>query len=124
MFGQDSYLIGLIGLGIFSISYLLLISRVQKFNLSIAVTSLFGLVHGFGFSGSLSEVGLPEGRIFQALLGFNLGVEAGQILIVCSLVALAFLGRGIRSDYKESAKILLASLLLSLGSFWFVERIF
>ena len=124
VFGQDSYLIGLIGLGIFSISYLLLISRVQKFNLSIAVTSLFGLVHGFGFSGSLSEVGLPEGRIFQALLGFNLGVEAGQILIVCSLVALAFLGRGIRSDYKESAKILLASLLLSLGSFWFVERIF
>ena len=124
VFGQDSYLIGLIGLGIFSISYLLLISRVQKFNLSIAVTSLFGLVHGFGFSGSLSEVGLPEGRIFQALLGFNLGVEAGQILIVCSLVALAFLGRGIRSDYKESAKIILASLLLSLGSFWFVERIF
>ena len=124
VFGLDSYLIGLIGLGIFSISYLLLISRIQNFNLSIAVTSLFGLVHGFGFSGSLSEVGLPEGRIFQALLGFNLGVEAGQILIVCSLVALVVLGRGVRSEYKERAKMLLASLLLSLGSFWFVERIF
>jgi len=91
---------------------------------SYLIGSLFGLVHGFGFSGSLSEVGLPEGRIFQALLGFNLGVEAGQILIVCSLVALAVLGRGIRSEYKERAKMLLASLLLSLGSFWFVERIF
>src|SRR5690606_18780961 len=40
----------------------------------------FGLVHGFGFANALGELGLPKGRELAALLGFNLGVEAGQLL--------------------------------------------
>jgi hypothetical protein len=47
-----------------------------------AVSFLFGLVHGFGFAGALAEVGLPANGLAAALLGFNLGVEAGQALIV------------------------------------------
>jgi hypothetical protein len=46
------------------------------------VSFLFGLVHGFGFAGALAEVGLPASGLAAALVGFNLGVEAGQALIV------------------------------------------
>jgi hypothetical protein len=51
-----------------------------------AVSFLFGLVHGFGFAGALAEVGLPAGGLAAALIGFNLGVEAGQLLIVAILL--------------------------------------
>jgi HupE / UreJ protein len=53
-----------------------------------AVSFLFGLVHGFGFAGALSEVGLPTSGLIAALVGFNLGVEAGQMLIVAVLLPL------------------------------------
>jgi HupE / UreJ protein len=51
-----------------------------------AVSFLFGLVHGFGFAGALAEVGLPASGLVSALIGFNLGVEAGQLLIVAVLL--------------------------------------
>jgi hypothetical protein len=51
-----------------------------------AVSFLFGLVHGFGFAGALAEVGLPASGLASALIGFNLGVEAGQLLIVSVLL--------------------------------------
>ena len=51
------------------------------------VAFIFGLLHGFGFAGALSEVGLPEGHIPVALLFFNLGVEAGQLLFVAAVLA-------------------------------------
>jgi len=53
-----------------------------------AVSFLFGLVHGFGFAGALTEVGLPTSGLVAALVGFNLGVEAGQMLIVAVLLPL------------------------------------
>jgi HupE / UreJ protein len=53
-----------------------------------AVSFLFGLVHGFGFAGALAEVGLPTSGLVSALVGFNLGVEAGQALIVALLLPL------------------------------------
>nr|WP_298725989.1 HupE/UreJ family protein [uncultured Steroidobacter sp.] len=46
------------------------------------VAFLFGLVHGLGFAGALSDIGLPQNNLFVALLTFNLGVEAGQLLVV------------------------------------------
>jgi hypothetical protein len=55
-----------------------------------AVSFLFGLVHGFGFAGALAEVGLPAGGLVSALIGFNLGVEAGQLLIVAVLLPILF----------------------------------
>ena len=46
----------------------------------------FGLLHGLGFAGALTEVGLPQGEIPLALLAFNLGIEAGQLLLVATLL--------------------------------------
>ena len=45
------------------------------------LTFAFGLVHGFGFAGVLVEMTLPTDRLASALLGFNLGVEAGQLVV-------------------------------------------
>ena len=55
------------------------------------VSFSFGLLHGLGFAGALSEIGLPQGDIFVALLGFNLGVEIGQLLFVGVVLALGLL---------------------------------
>lgn len=52
----------------------------------VGITALFGLVHGCGFADVLRETGLPEGQLIASLLGFNLGVEAGQLLVVLPLV--------------------------------------
>ena len=48
----------------------------------------FGLLHGFGFAGALREIGLPEGEVPAALLAFNLGVEAGQLMVVAAVLLL------------------------------------
>jgi hydrogenase/urease accessory protein HupE len=55
------------------------------------VAFVFGLVHGLGFAGALKEIGLPEDHVSMALLGFNLGVEAGQLLVI-GVLWLAFIG--------------------------------
>jgi hypothetical protein len=54
------------------------------------VAFAFGLLHGFGFAGALKETGLPQTDVPVALLTFNIGVEAGQLLFVAS-VRIAFL---------------------------------
>jgi hypothetical protein len=73
-----------------SIAYVALENLTGKCALSRrwAVSFLFGLVHGFGFAGALAEVGLPTGGLVAALVRFNLGVEAGQMLIVALLLPL------------------------------------
>lgn len=53
------------------------------------VALLFGLLHGFGFAGVLGEIGLPDGARFVALLGFNLGVEAGQLIFIVPVALVA-----------------------------------
>jgi len=123
-FGIDSYLIGLFGIVLFTVSYFNLSNSLRSSNLSLAVTALFGLAHGFGFAGTLTEVGLPEDRIVSALLGFNLGVEAGQIaMVLLFLLATSFV-RNILTMKNLNLGPLTAVFLASLGSFWFIERIF
>ncbi len=63
----------------------------ERFPWVVAFT--FGLLHGFGFAGALSEVGLPQSAIPVALLCFNVGVEIGQLLFIASVLALISLAR-------------------------------
>ena len=91
--------------------------------IQLFVTTLFGLVHGFGFGGYLSEIGFSEGRFFNALLGFNLGVEAGQIAILIVLIGTMTLFNKTKIRY-EGTRALMACLLISVGTFWFLERSF
>jgi hypothetical protein len=81
---------------------------------------LFGLVHGFGFSYVLRDLGLPEGSRLASLAGFNLGVEIGQLVVVALLVPLlAWTWR--RLAYAPVAALGSAALGL-IGGWWVVER--
>ncbi len=83
----------------------------------------FGLAHGAGFASVLSEIGLPQDKFVWALLGFNVGVELGQIfVVVCVSTVWMVLSRLLTRDHLLLAAQGSASLLLALGVFWFVER--
>ena len=86
------------------------------------VSFCFGLVHGFGFSSALRELGLPRQGLVLSLLGFNLGVEAGQALVVAlALPALVML----RRTGWEPRMVTSSSLaILVIGLVLFVERVF
>lgn len=114
-----------LGLALFTLCYLPLASaREEAARLRPALTLAFGLVHGFGFAGVLLDVGLPPGRLVGALLGFNLGVELGQLVLVSGLWLLGGLAaaRLLRRGRAELAADALCAALLGLGVFWFVER--
>ena len=124
LLGSQKYILGLLGLGLFSYCYFGLSERFNSQNLILIVTMLFGLVHGFGFAGNLSSIGLMQDRLIPALIGFNLGVEAGQILIILSLLVLMYLLKRLISFRVEILRMYTASGLACLGIYWFVERLF
>ena len=87
------------------------------------VAFVFGLLHGFGFASVLIDLGLPQGALAVALLGFNLGVEAGQLAIVAAFLPLAFALR--RTGFYRHAVLTGGSLMIALlAGLWFVERAF
>lgn len=87
------------------------------------VAFLFGLIHGFGFAGALREIGLPESDVPTALLTFNLGVEAGQLLIVAAVLALIACVTQLRPQSLRPATVTATYVIGTIASFWFIERI-
>jgi hypothetical protein len=116
----------LIGAAIFAASYLLLSSQVQDAAwIRLVVTLVFGLIHGFAFASDLIEMHLPSGRMAELLLGFNLGVESGQLIIVTLM--LGFTALLIRFRVAAPRPIVvdvLSSALVGLGTFWIVSRVY
>ena len=80
-----------------------------------------GLLHGFGFSSVLADVGLPRDRLLSGLVGFNLGVELGQLALVALFVPLAFLVRG-TAGYRRLALVGGSLAIAGLAALWFAER--
>jgi len=96
----------------------------------IAVSSTFGLLHGFGFASALSEIGLPQTEIPAALLTFNVGVEIGQVLFVASILLVFYLiGQGLKSlriDANDWLRVIEKPVAYAIGSitmFWTIERV-
>ena len=87
------------------------------------VAFLFGLLHGFGFAGALREIGLPEGDIPMALLTFNLGVEAGQLVIIAACLGLIAVLRRFAQPALRPATVLATYGIGTIASFWFIERL-
>ena len=89
------------------------------------VAFAFGLLHGFGFAGALSGIGLPRGDIPLALLAFNLGVELGQLAFIAAVLGAMALVR--RIDFGVVAQRYLRPAapyaIGSLAAFWFFERL-
>lgn len=91
-------------------------------NARTSLTFGFGLIHGLGFSGVLTSLGLPPSDLVPALFGFNLGVELGQLMIVGPL----FIGVGYirkKERWYKKVKISVCSLVAAMALWWFVERL-
>ena len=85
------------------------------------VAFAFGLIHGFGFASVLADLNLPNSSLVLSLLGFNIGVEIGQLILVAIVVPLAYLLRGTRAYPRlalQTGSVMIAAV--SLG--WLLER--
>ncbi len=87
------------------------------------VAFTFGLLHGFGFAGALKETGLPQTDVPVALLTFNIGVEAGQLLFVASVWITFLAVRKFVAVPAASARLAAAYGIGAVSMFWFVERV-
>jgi hypothetical protein len=114
----------LLGSGLFAANYLMIAGHLRDAaRLRLVVTLVFGLIHGFGFAANLLEMKLPVGHLAQLLLGFNLGVEIGQLTLVIAVIALAALL--VRQGWSLPRRLVAdfgAAFLMGLGLFWFVSR--
>ena len=116
----------LAGLALFTACYFELLRRLAgSTSLRWAVAFLFGLVHGFGFAAVLGEAGLPPDRIVRALLGFNIGVELGQLGVVALIWPI--LHALLRAENRNIGRTVVqvgSAAVAGLGLFWFVARTF
>lgn len=87
------------------------------------VAFIFGLVHGFGFAGALSEIGLPQGQIPLALLFFNVGVELGQLLFIATVLSLIMLLRRLPVRFPHTAGLAAPYAIGSLAMYWVIQRV-
>jgi hydrogenase/urease accessory protein HupE len=82
----------------------------------------FGLLHGFGFAGALREIGIPEDAVPLALLSFNLGVEAGQLLFIAAMLAVMLAWRRLAPPPPAWAWRAPVYAIGGISAFWFIER--
>ena len=87
-------------------------------------------MHGYGFAGALSEIGLPQDDLAQALLGFNLGVEVGQLLFVFAVLVLwsIFSRLQLAGRYSGQQRGFISTTVFGyaiggVSAYWVVERI-
>ncbi len=85
----------------------------------------FGLLHGLGFAGALSEIGLPEQSIPLALLCFNVGVEIGQLLFIAAMLTLGALATRAFSSVRPAStwQAVSAYGIGAVAAFWTLERV-
>lgn len=85
-------------------------------------TFFFGLLHGMGFAGILRDIGLPKDNLLGSVLGFNLGVEAGQLVFVIPVFLLLMALR--RIPWEARVRWAVSAATVGAGLYWFVERAF
>jgi hypothetical protein len=114
----------LLGAGLFTANYLVISGRLRDAGrLRILITLVFGLIHGFGFAADLLELQLPPERLAQLLVGFNVGVEVGQLILVVGATLLVAIMAKYRFALSRPIVVDVASaFLVGLGVFWFISR--
>jgi len=104
---------------------------VHKRNGQVGLTELypwiiafaFGLFHGLGFAGALSEIGVPQHEVPLALLMFNVGVETGQLMFIGAVLALIAVLKKLPVTPPESAWQVLPYSIGGLAAFWTIDRV-
>jgi hypothetical protein len=114
----------LLGAGLFTANYLMISGRLRDAGrLRILITLVFGLIHGFGFAADLLQLQLPPKRLTELLVGFNVGVEIGQLVLVAGATLLVALLTKYKFALPRALVVDVASsCLVALGIFWFVSR--
>jgi hydrogenase/urease accessory protein HupE len=87
------------------------------------VAFTFGLLHGLGFAGGLSDAGLPQGHIPLALLFFSGGVETGHLLFVATVVGMIAMVRRVRMPLPQWVELVPAYAIGSMAMFWVIQRV-
>jgi hypothetical protein len=88
------------------------------------VVFCFGLLHGLGFASVLGAFGLPEAAFLPALIGFNIGVEFGQLAVIAGAYLLVGYAFGAKPWYRARIAIPASVLIAAIGAWWVVERVF
>jgi len=97
------------------------IGLTERYPWLIAFT--FGLFHGLGFAGALSEIGVPQNEVPLALLMFNVGVETGQLLFIGAVLTVFSLIRRLPVQAPQGSWRLLPYSIGSIAAFWTIERV-
>jgi hypothetical protein len=87
------------------------------------VVFCFGLLHGLGFASVLGQFGLPDSGFVAALIGFNVGVELGQLFVIAVAFALVGYWFGRKVWYRARIEIPASGAIALVGAYWFVERV-
>jgi hypothetical protein len=116
----------LLGAGLFAANYLVLSGHLRDAaRLRVLVTLVFGLIHGFGFAADLLSEPMPPNRLAELLVGFNCGVEMGQLAVVSLLMAFVFLLSRLRLGLPRPIVVdVVAAFLVAMGMYWFIGRSF
>jgi len=88
-----------------------------------AIAFLFGLLHGFGFAGALTEIGIPQHAVPLSLLFFNLGVELGQIVFITLVLSLGVLMRSFLNPIPKWTPKFAAYFIGTLAAYWTILRV-
>lgn len=83
----------------------------------------FGLLHGLGFAGVLAEFGMPRSQFVPALLGFNLGVEFGQLAVIAAAFLAVGLWFGAKPWYRRRIANPASAVIAMIGAYWFLEQV-
>jgi hypothetical protein len=89
----------------------------------VVLVFAFGLLHGMGFAGALKELALRPSEFLQALLAFNIGVEAGQLAVIGAAFGLVGLHFGSRDWYRRRVVVPASLLIACTAIYWTVQRI-
>lgn len=84
----------------------------------------FGLLHGLGFASVLGDYGIASGRFVYALVGFNIGVEFGQLAVIAAAFLCVGLWFGQKPWYRRAIAVPVSLVIAAIGAYWFVERTF
>jgi HupE / UreJ protein len=116
----------LLGAALFCTNYLMLSGHLRDAGrLRLVVTLVFGLIHGFGFAATLLEMQVPPEKLARVLVGFNLGVEIGQLWVVLTLIAMVALLRRFKLSLPRPIVVdAIAGGLVAVGTYWFISRSF
>lgn len=108
-------------------------TNALSYRYPIVVSTLFGLLHGFGFAAVLQNIGLPTNEVATSLLFFNVGVEIGQVLFVFGVILVLLSGRLIErwtasrnlisNTILARARTSFAYVIGSIATFWMIDRI-